>query len=222
MSFFMATDPVSSPMSKQGKVIFGVGIGVLVVVIRLLGSYSEGVIFSLLFMNMMTPLINNKTEGKYRFGYKSFIVGILVATLVSGISIFASSKLERLSVEEIDELYNKSIGAYKGRTRIIEMTNDEDEDIFTYIIDSDGFKSTVRVKIVIDRSNELIKSVEVLSTKDTYGIGTIVKTNEEFLNQFKDMPLNLDTEVDSISGVTYSSNGVFKAVRRAMEETLNE
>ncbi|NLN26877.1 MAG: RnfABCDGE type electron transport complex subunit D [Firmicutes bacterium] len=55
---YMATDWVTSPVTKRGRFIFGLGIGVLTMVIRVWGSYPEGVSFAILLMNALTPLIN--------------------------------------------------------------------------------------------------------------------------------------------------------------------
>jgi electron transport complex protein RnfD len=60
-AFFIATDPVSSPLTPKGKFIFGVGIGVLVMVLRIFSGYPEGVMFAVLLMNGVTPLINRWT-----------------------------------------------------------------------------------------------------------------------------------------------------------------
>lgn len=57
-AIFMATDYVTSPMTTKGMVIYGVGIGVLTVVIRVFGNYPEGMSFAILIMNAFTPLIN--------------------------------------------------------------------------------------------------------------------------------------------------------------------
>jgi len=57
-AFFMATDYVTSPMTNWGKIIFGMGAGVIVVVIRLWGGYPEGVCYSILIMNALTPLLD--------------------------------------------------------------------------------------------------------------------------------------------------------------------
>ncbi len=57
-SVFMATDYVTSPMRNLGGVIFGVGIGVLTMLIRYFGAYPEGVSFAILIMNSTVPLIN--------------------------------------------------------------------------------------------------------------------------------------------------------------------
>lgn len=60
-AFFIATDPVTSPLTPKGKFIFGLGIGLLVVVIRLFSGYPEGVMFAVLVMNSAVPLINRWT-----------------------------------------------------------------------------------------------------------------------------------------------------------------
>ncbi len=61
-AFFMATDLVTTPITKTGRWIFAIGAGLIVVVIRLYGGYPEGVSFSILIMNALTPLINNFTR----------------------------------------------------------------------------------------------------------------------------------------------------------------
>ena len=66
-AIFMATDYVTSPMSSTGKIIYGIGIGLLTVIIRLWGSYPEGMSFAILLMNAVTPLINKKFKPT-RFG----------------------------------------------------------------------------------------------------------------------------------------------------------
>ena len=60
-AFYIATDPVSSPLTPRGKFIFGVGIGALVMLIRKLSGYPEGVMFSVLIMNALVPLMNRWT-----------------------------------------------------------------------------------------------------------------------------------------------------------------
>jgi len=66
-AIFMATDYVTSPMSNKGMLIYGIGIGVLTVLIRRFGAYPEGVQFAILIMNAFTPLINNYIKPS-RFG----------------------------------------------------------------------------------------------------------------------------------------------------------
>ena len=66
-AIFMATDYVTSPMSKKVMLIYGVCIGLLTVIIRLFGAYPEGMSFAILIMNAFTPLINTYCKPK-RFG----------------------------------------------------------------------------------------------------------------------------------------------------------
>lgn len=66
-AIFMATDYVTSPMTKKGMLIYGVGIGFVTMAIRFWGAYPEGISFAILLMNALTPLINNYTTPK-RFG----------------------------------------------------------------------------------------------------------------------------------------------------------
>lgn len=63
-AFFMATDYVTTPITRTGKIIFGVGCGIITCVIRFWGSYPEGVSFSILLMNILTPYIDMATRTK--------------------------------------------------------------------------------------------------------------------------------------------------------------
>lgn len=68
-AFFMATDYVTSPISSLGKLIMGVGCGLFLFVIREFSSYPEGCSFAILFMNVLTPLIDRMTGSK-PFGFE--------------------------------------------------------------------------------------------------------------------------------------------------------
>jgi electron transport complex protein RnfD len=68
-AFYMATDMVSSPISSKGQILFGIGCGVITILIRIWGAYPEGVSFAILIMNAFTPLINRGFKPK-RFGEK--------------------------------------------------------------------------------------------------------------------------------------------------------
>lgn len=66
-AIFMATDMVTSPVSAKGMIIFGIGCGLLTAVIRLFGSFPEGVSFAILIMNGLTPMIDRYTRPQ-KFG----------------------------------------------------------------------------------------------------------------------------------------------------------
>ncbi len=67
-AFFMATDYVTSPVTKWGQIIMGIGCGIITTVIRLAGSYPEGASYSVLLMNVATPLIDKFTHPRV-FGH---------------------------------------------------------------------------------------------------------------------------------------------------------
>ncbi len=69
-AFFMATDYSTTPPTKWGKVIFGLGCGFITVMIRVFGNYPEGVSFAILFMNILTPYISAWTRRKPFGGVK--------------------------------------------------------------------------------------------------------------------------------------------------------
>ena len=66
-----ATDYVTSPFTLKGKIVYGIGLGVITCAIRFWGNMAEGVSFSLLIMNLLVPYINDLTRQKPLGGVKS-------------------------------------------------------------------------------------------------------------------------------------------------------
>ncbi|MBU1144104.1 MAG: RnfABCDGE type electron transport complex subunit D [Firmicutes bacterium] len=60
-AFFIAVDPVTAPVTSKGRIVYGIGLGLLTFVIRNFGTFHEGVTFSIIIMNAISPLIDNKT-----------------------------------------------------------------------------------------------------------------------------------------------------------------
>lgn len=73
-AFYMATDYTTTPMTPKGKIIFGIGCGVITAFVRLFAAAPEGVAFSILFMNMFTPLIDRYTRPQPAGGVKHALV----------------------------------------------------------------------------------------------------------------------------------------------------
>ncbi|MBN7772417.1 RnfABCDGE type electron transport complex subunit D [Clostridium aminobutyricum] len=71
-AFFMATDMVTSPITKKGQILFAIGAGMLTVLIRLKGGYPEGVCYSILLMNAVTPLIDRLVK-PVKFGARRVV-----------------------------------------------------------------------------------------------------------------------------------------------------
>jgi len=62
-AFYIATDPVSSPITPKGRWVFGIGVGLLVMLFRTMSTFPEGVMYAVLMMNAVVPLINRWTIG---------------------------------------------------------------------------------------------------------------------------------------------------------------
>jgi electron transport complex protein RnfD len=73
-AFFLATDSVTSPLTHRGKLIFGFGAGILLVLIRLYGDMPDGIAYSILLMNAATPLIDRFVKAK-PYGFKKAVKG---------------------------------------------------------------------------------------------------------------------------------------------------
>lgn len=68
---FMATDYATTPVTKSGRLLFGAGCGMITFLIRRFGGYPEGVMFSILIMNSLTPFLNNLIAVKYGYGKRA-------------------------------------------------------------------------------------------------------------------------------------------------------
>lgn len=80
---FMATDPITSPITKPGRVYFGFGLGVITYFIRLFGAYPEGVVFSILIMNMFVPSFDYYKWTNSKFTKRGMVIfGLVILTTI--------------------------------------------------------------------------------------------------------------------------------------------
>lgn len=91
---FMLTEPVTTPVTPRGRVIFAVYAAIITFAIRFLGSNPEGVLYSILFMNMFTPIIDDSLGGQDRgFTWKEIIFWVLTVLAVLGITLYVGTQL---------------------------------------------------------------------------------------------------------------------------------
>lgn len=88
-AIFMATDPVTSPVTRVGRITFGIMIGVISALIRLIGAYPEGVAFAILISNMFVPVIDYYKWSTNKYSWKHFLLWGLIMTIVIVVVIFA-------------------------------------------------------------------------------------------------------------------------------------
>ena len=198
-SIFMATDPVTSPTTSIGQVIYALFLGILTVVFRYLTGAPEGVMTSILTMNMFV-IILDKIGSKNKLPIKKILFPLIIAiTLILTISI---------------KIGNDYKNPNKGDTdfKIIEKTNDY------YIVSQKGNGGPIKAKILID--NKEITNIEILEHNETASYYKLVEDNnyiEQLINSQKTIE-----NVDTISGATISSTALRKMVINVMSDMESE
>ncbi|MCD8028831.1 MAG: RnfABCDGE type electron transport complex subunit D [Erysipelotrichaceae bacterium] len=236
-AFFMATDPVTSPTSPQGKIIYGVGLGFLTMIIRLKANYPEGVLFSILIMNMLTPLIDSlilgRTDTKIAQKWLSIVAVLAVAIVcVAGIGFTIKSEVEaeELAAKEAEEEAAREAeeAANQADWTYVETTDDG------YVMEVSGFSSSNKMKVAVQIDGDTITSVKVLEyAGETDGYGKDLIENGEVPNDSSKADVasafveavfggNLSSsDIDDIevsTGATKTSTGIINAIKGALEQ----
>ncbi len=169
----MATDPVTSPTSPLGKILFGIGLGFLTMIIRFKANYPEGVLFSILMMNMLSPWIESLCLGRtsQKQGKQWATIGItlaLSAGLVYGVGL--SNKADLKAAAELAEQEWET-----AKADAIEKAKKEFEESNFELVGASGNKYTVLVdgymdgghqmKVEVEIDGNTVKSVKVLEYK---------------------------------------------------------
>lgn len=130
---FMATEPVTSPRNPNGKLLYGIFIGVLTVVFRFASSAAEGVCYSILIMNMFTPIIE-RVSAKLRVEpnkRKAILTYVFIGLMILGISAFpvASAFPSNVSVEYTGKEQNKEtldfVYTFTVKDQTVNVTTDQ-------------------------------------------------------------------------------------------------
>ena len=91
---FMATEPVTSPITRRGRIIFAVYLAIITFMIRVLANAPEGVLYAILFMNIVTPYIDNKLMGQRKGTTRNeYIFYAVTAVLIIAVTVYAGLTL---------------------------------------------------------------------------------------------------------------------------------
>lgn len=231
-SILVATDPYTTPKEKHGKLIYGVIIGTLIVVIRVITPYPEGVMFSILIGGFLSPMLIKRyvgtqiTEGTYvniisktskedrLAAFRIVLISVVLGSLILTSHYFFNTTIKEELLSE-NALANMSYNITEVST-----STDNNLEIYTYIVDGKNTQS-IEVEVAINTSSDTISYVQVLSHNETPGIGSNIVEDESFLAQFEGIDLDLTYEVEIITGATMSSTGVGTAVKEAIETYNN-
>ena len=198
---FMATDPVTSPLTTIGQILHGLSLGILTVLLRFLTPYPEGVMTSILFMNMLVPLFD-KVGIKSRNNIRNIIIIVITFIVIMLVSILnITHKLDKNSsnVSELDSKVN-----------ILEVKEDGNKKI--YQVTSKGWGL---IKADVEVIEKDIKSIIIKDNKDETQWNEIEKNN--YIYKVIQNQNNID-KLDAVAGSTYSSNALKNIVKKVKIE----
>ena len=219
---FMATDPVTSPTSPLGKIIYGILVGFIATLIRVKANYPEGVLVAILMMNMFTPMIDNFTLGRTDQKLpKQYAVIVATLAIAAGTMFGIGTTLEPVVVEPttpVEPAKEYEIVSKAGNT---------------YVVSSKGFGGNVEVEVTFD--GDTIVGVNVTNHNETDGWGkTLIEAGnggelaasaQTFHDTIiKGTSITKETlnGVDTATGATITSKAIVKALNGALEEKAND
>ncbi|MGL5541615.1 MAG: RnfABCDGE type electron transport complex subunit D [Erysipelotrichaceae bacterium] len=221
---FMMTDPVTSPTSSAGRIVFAVGAAIITVLIRLLGNYPEGVLFAILLMNMLTPMIERSFDGNLnRNAKKVYITTAVLFLLGMGTTLAGANGVTPGTAPEPEPepVTTLNFDNVKDINAAFENVADNGDGTSTFTVKAEGFYPDMNTfEIVLNTSTKEIVSIKVTNFVDTVDIGDVILT-EEFLGQFTGKTADDSLEIDTASGATYSSQSVVRAVLEAVNNIGN-
>lgn len=195
---FMATDPVTSPVTKVGQALFALGLGLLTVLFRFLTPYPEGVLTSILTMNMLVIILDRiGAKAKFKKLYV-YIPIALMSLLIIFFSIYIGFDIK--NDEEVVDSRFKVIDVEKKGTTVI------------YEVDQKGFKGIIKAFVTL--KNGAITDIEVTEQHETYWQEM---ENQGYLNNLITKQKDLDN-VDVVSGATISSNSLKNMISSILKD----
>lgn len=237
-AIFMLTDPVTSPTSIPGRILFAFGVAFLTFIIRIKGSLPEGVIRSILFMNMMTPLIDRSFDGWAFEKVKKYAISLTVIGALGflTVGVFANQVDYIAPVVEEEPVITINL---KGEPLVISqqisstavvVSEVAEGDVTTFVVNINGYAYTSdhddnpqpnTLEVKINTATQTIESVAYVTFSDSKGIGD--KTNSDvFLSQFTGLSIvDETTSADVVSGATVTSVSVIRAVNAAIVAALD-
>ena len=187
-AFFMATDYVTSPMFSRGKIIFGIGCGILTMVIRLWAGYPEGVSFAVLLMNAAVPIIDRYTRPK-KFGLAKLAAAakggklmpetakmLIVLTLIAGLAGFGLSAMNS-SVQEPIKANERNFTLRSIKKVLPDAEKPDACEKYEALFDNEPMEDAICLdgfKIYRARKGQEIAAIAVESVGDQAYDGTIL------------------------------------------------
>ena len=189
---FMATDPVTSPTTSLGQIIYGLCLGIITVICRFLTPYPEGVLTSILLMNMFVFILDKLGIKTKNYIKKSVISISIILVLIIPLIFTINSSYKNTK----DQDFN-----------IVEKTTTN--NITKYVATQKGFKGNIKASVEI-KDNKII-SYEVLESNDDY---MSIVEKENYIDKLKNNP-----DIDTVAGATRTSSALKKLLINVMKDS---
>ncbi len=195
----MATDPVTSPVTKNGQILYGIGLGIFTVLFRYLTSYPEGVLTSILTMNMLNFIIDKIGIGCQK--KENLVVTIAIILVGLGLTVYVVNSRYAISGEAVDPNFT-----------VIEQKTIGNQVIYKVSQKGNGGPITCEVAI----KDGKITNLKVLEHNETPSYYALVE-KENYVQKLIQNQNQL-SELDTVSGATISSNALKKLVIHTLQE----
>ncbi len=199
---FMATDPVTSPTTPIGEILYGLFLGILTVMIRYFTAYPEGVMTSILTLNMFVFIID-KIGSRSRFNFNKSVPSFLFAwILIISLSLYIGNGF-KVDINKVDAGFNV-------------LEKDINDKTATYIVTQKGFSGNIKAKIII--KDDIVKNIDILENNDDYYPKI---TKENYIEALIYGQINIDS-VDTVSGATITSSAIKNMVINTLKDYRGE
>lgn len=232
-AIFMITDPVTSPVTLPGRVVFAVGAAALTVIIRTKSNLADGVLYSILLMNMLTPAIDKMFDGNQirdgkKFRNKTILTSVILLAVTLGFGSQLTAKTPASDTASTDNSGSTASAATttslsadysQNEAECTEESNDGSTAVYACSAKGYGLINNVegegknKVTVTVDLGTNTVKSVELKRFGDTEGVGSTA-TTDSALAAYEGKSISDD--VDLTTGATYTSDSIASMVQAAL------
>ena len=239
-AFFMATDPVTSPMTRTGQLIYGALIGGLAALFRFYSGMADGMSYAIIISNLIVPLLDkyiipvpwgvgakgqvyNPDEKKKGFTVPKSALILMVITAIAGAALAGVYAMTKTTIDANQEAKKLQY------INAVAVAKDASGNVVGYGISAttmDGYDGEISMAVGMDTDGKIL-GVSFTVLNETAGMGMLVN-EESWRNQFQDKQVDsfvllkqggstADNEIDSVSGASTTSGAVVNAVNAAID-----
>lgn len=225
---FMTTDPVTTPVTLPGKILYGIGAACFTLLFRMKSNLADGVLYSILLMNMLTPAIDKlfdgnqiKDAGKIKKNLAIVsAVAVALILLVGGLSETKTATATTVTESGPATSTTGEVDYSDYEAVASEVSNDGTTAVydcsakgFGLLNGMDGYSEN-EVTVTINLADNTVESIELVNFGDTPGVGDQATTDDALAAY---VGVSSASEVDTVSGATFTSTSVASMVQAALD-----